>query len=807
MVNRTRIPTMSRPLLFPLLCMITGLYLADSQGWFFPEVLPPLLFVCTFAVLFLRNRWPFITCLGILFLVWGNLSLRPFLNPSLSASDISRFITSEKIGVEGIIDTRPAEGERGTGIYLQVEKVYRGNLWAKAEGRLYLHVGSGEVPVSTGDRIRFLTPLRTPRLLSLPGEFDYGRYLAHRKVYTTAFVRTADEVVLMRSKIKYPLRRAVDEIAARTSAFMERAVPTREGDIVRALIIGDRGAVGKEIEELYARTGVNHILSISGFHVGVIASFLFFMLLTGAKTSERLLLGFNMRRVLLLVTLPVLLVYFFLTGAAPATARSVIMISVLVVALWLERESDPMNSLVTAAFLILALWPPALFDLSFQLSFLAFWGMIILVPAVMGIFRGLKSRWSRAGALLLAAGFAATAATFVPIAYHFHRTSIIGLVANFAVVPLMGYGAVILGFAALPFIFLWGEMATLLLRGAAFFVHLSDCAITWLAAMPELPSWTPSQPQLSLFFVLVAAVTFVASVRGRIAVAVVITAAFIAAGLWEQSAAKGKLVINFLSIGQGEATLITFPDGKRMLVDGGGNGWEGGSSVGERLLVPALRRLGADRLDFVVMTHAHPDHAEGLISAVKSFPVGEFWESGINEETTIYRELTALLKAGKIPVRRVHGGSTSIPVGGAVIEPMGPMVGTSPDGNENSLVFRLSYGTFSMLFTGDIGAVTEKALVAKGGSLHSTVLKVPHHGSRHSSSPPFLRAVSPEVALIATGYGNSHGLPTQEVLDRLGRVYAAVFRTDLDGTIVISVDEEGYDIIRWKERGLGGHSH
>ena len=792
---------MERPLAVPLFAAILGLSLSGIFSYFVPvDILPPLLAV-TFLSIFVRRGYPFIVALALLMFACGNLSLRPFVAPDFTPNHLVRLCRDEPLIVEGVIDSRPEATERGGRIYLQAEQVFAENTRASVTGRLLLYVGEGRAPFLTGDRVRFATRLQRPRNYGLPGEFDYTAYLACRSVYVTGFARRAADVILIRQGVAYPFQRRIDALAARLGAFIDASVPSTEGAILRALLLGDMGYVSRATKDAYSRTGVNHILSISGFHVGVIALFVFQLLVWTARRSELILLHLNLRRFALLLTLPVLVFYLFLSGAAPATVRSVIMIGFYVLALGLEREVDPINSLLLAAACILLLSPPALFDVSFQLSFLALWGIIVLTPLFMVPFGRVTGRIPRKLLLFLMASAAATVATALPVAYYFHRVSATGLISNFFVVPLMGYGAVVLGFSALPLAAGVPLLARYLLAAAAFLVRLSNAIIVLLARIPTLPVFAPSRRDLFLGYLLLAAVTFVGGRRRRMVSCGLLACAWGGMLLLSHDPDRGKLSVVMLSVGQGESTLITFPDGRRMLVDGGGNAREGGADVGERLVAPALWRLGVRRIDVMVLTHPHPDHLQGLKYVAATFPVGEFWEAPTPAGIAEHDELHRILFERQVPVRLVTAASPATVIGGVRLEPLAPepsppeALSDDDDLNDRSLVFRLVCGRFRMLFTGDIGADAEKRLALCPERVACTLLKVPHHGSRYSSSASFLAAAAPKMALISAGYHNSFHLPAPATLAALERRRIAVYRTDLDGTIRVRCGADGENVV------------
>lgn len=782
----------ARPLFIPLVSTIAGLCAALPGGWVIRLPILPLVLALCLALAFVRNRLPFLACLSLSFFVWGNQALEPLLTPRLPGDSVVHLAGNEPHLVEGVIDERPQWREAGGRITLRVTRVFNGMRPAPASGRLLLYIGEGRGQFLSGDLVRFESRISIPRNFGTPGEFDYERFLSLQEVYATAFVPTASHVILIRSRVRYPLANFMDGLAEDLGNRMGRLVPGAEGAVLRALILGEGGSVPEAVKELYTRTGVNHILSISGFHVGVIAFFVFQLLFRAARQSQFLLLHGNLRRSVLVLTIPILLFYLFLTGAAPATVRSVVMITAFILALLLERESDTLNSLMLAALLILASSPAALFDMSFQLSFMAIWGILVLTPVLMAPFRNLGDGIPRKLLLFFMVSLAATVATIVPVSLYFHRTTLTGLIANFLIVPLMGYGAVVLGFSALPLLAIAHPAAEILLAAAGLLVRISGSILTMLDRLPQLPVWRTSGIDFFLAIAGLAAVSFITGRRARVSCCCAVAALFVAVRFPLPDGNAGKLRVDFLSVGQGEATLVTFPDGKRMLVDGGGNPREGGSDPGERLLAPALWSMGVDRLDYLVLTHTHPDHLKGLLFPARAFRIGEFWESGISDWSREYRELREILAAKGVPVRRVDASTPPLALGPARIEFLSPSrderraaSGGEGDLNEGSLVFRLMMDKFAVLFTGDMGPEAERRLSRNPSALRCTFLKVPHHGSGSSSSEQLLAAASPAYALIGAGYGNRFGLPAAGTLSRLRRRGVAVLRTDLDGSITV----------------------
>jgi competence protein ComEC len=756
-----------------------------SQWFILPAVLSLI-----YGLIFKRTYVVVIT-LAALSLLWGNHSAISFAPRSLPSEHIARKISDSPVTVVGILYQRPQKKEQTTRLFIEAESVDG----TASTGRILVSVKNGTVPVMTGDRLSIVTKLREPHKLGIPGEYDYPRALAAQGIFVTGFLADSADIAQLQDRVSFPFQRKIDETALWLCRFIEKSVKPPESGVLQALLVGERGTVSPEIEALYARTGVNHILSISGFHVGILAVVAYQLLAMVARRSERLLL-YNIRWKLMLATLPLLVFYLLISGSAPATIRSVLMIAACFLALLLERETDSVNTLALAAFAILAISPGALFDLSFQLSFIALWGILVLSPVLINLYHAPRKGLLYRGVQFIAVSAAAIAATLMPVAYSFHRVSIVGLLSNFVVIPLLGYGAVVVGFSALLISPLLPKVATILLKITALMVKWSNSAMYWLDRIPQLPRFTPTLLEVYLSICLLCVFTIFKNPRNRLLGSVLLFSVACFARVAYKDADKNMLKLYFFSVGHGDSTFIRFPDGSNMLVDGGGQLQEGGFDVGERILAPALWTLGVDRIDRLVLSHPHPDHVKGLEFIARNFVVGEFWESGYPSEYPSYLGLKAVLESRGVPVRVINGKVLPFTAGGAVIEPLAPPAPSNVhdlinigelEANEESIVFRLTQGRFSMLFTGDAGFESEAQLLKKPLTLKSMVLKVGHHGSRHSSSVPFLKAVSPRLSLISVGYHNNFHLPAAETVADIKRVRSDIHRTDLDGTLELTI--------------------
>jgi competence protein ComEC len=264
------------------------------------------------------------------------------------------------------------------------------------------------------------------------------------------------------------------------------------------------------------------------------------------------------------------------------------------------------------------------------------------------------------------------------------------------------------------------------------------------------------------------------------------------------------LTVTFLDVGQGDAAVVEAPGGAVMLVDGGGVR-DGAFDPGARIVEPFLRARGIGRVDIVALSHPHPDHMSGLFRIIERFPVGALWTSGDDGHNPEYGRLLSLARKHRVPAPQVAATT----LGGASIEPLGPFWGShagerigAPAGltvNDASLVLRVGFAGRGVLFAGDLEADGEGELVGRrdaGQAVAADVLKVPHHGSRTSSSPELVDAVAPALAVMSLGWRNQFRFPAPEVVARYESRGARVMRTDRDGAITVTIRPDGGVAVR-----------
>lgn len=779
-----------RPLLIPLVFLAAGslleYLLAISVSIFIPLV---FLFLLVSALPF-RNRLLFNCLLALFWMSWGMAALAPVFRDVNVSSGISAY-DGRSVLVEGIVVQRPTimiEGER---IILEVERVFTESSESAASGSLLLTISKGHGNWLPGDRIRCPVKIRIPKLLGLPGEFDYGRYLALRGINATGWIKSSESVVLMRGSARSSWHRNIDKMALRSQEFIRQSLPDPyQRGVVLALATGNQQEVSPDLAAAYVRAGVTHILSVSGFHVGVVAAVWVVLLRWLLLRWEWLALQVDLRRATLLSTLPLMLLYLFFTGGAPATARSVFMLAVVVLAAWSEREVDVLDALLLAAFVLLLQDPGVLFDISFQLSFMSLWGLIVLTPILIApVEHLLRQGWQRMLVMFLAASLAAVLATMAPVLAAFHQVSFAGIPANLVVVPLLGYGATVLSTVAVPLSFFMPSLAGLLLKLAGWLVQLSNFFVQWISQIPVFHSFSVGNADLFVTIALLAVFSFVHQRRPRIFACSLLFAALLLIHLWPDPAMDGKLKVTFLSVGQGDAALFQLPDGRSMLVDGGGYLRDTGRDFGEQYLVPALHSLNVKQIDVMVLTHPHPDHLGGLPAVAEQFRVREYWQGTSIGQGADYQRLIKALVGQKTQTRVLQQGDRLQVGQGLLVSVLSPPSRVQSDQifNDDSLVLHLQQDSFSVLMMGDAGFAVEELLL-KQYITPVTVLKVGHHGSKTATGESFLQRIKPELAVISAGAGNSFGLPADEALERISQHGVVIYRTDQQGCIQILSD-------------------
>lgn len=713
--------------------------------------------------------------------------------PPTDSSHIRAFISDRQVAVEGTVQSISKRPNGRSVVDLKTHRVISEGIAAPVRGKLRLYIKEGMPPAAPGDIIRFLTRLRAPRAFATPGEFDFPRHLASEDIFVTAFLAQADGMVKTGSQRPAELATVMERQRASVAGLIDRSLEPALAPLVRALVIGDKGEITPAQRELMGRAGISHLFAISGLHLGLIATFLYIGGLFFYRRCESLLLFGPPRRCLPPLLLPLLGAYLLFTGNGLPTLRAFVMTLAGALLFLGARRTPPLKLLAATAFLVLIMDPLALFSPSFQLSFAGVLGLLVLLPrwqpTIAVLPRGLK----KAGTLA-AATLAATITTAPLVLLHFHLLAPAGLVANMAAVPAVGLLAVPLGLIGTILSQFWADGASLAFLGCGRVIQGVLLLAEWIVNLPLLGGWRVycSPLQIMAALLLVGTVLLPRGMERSVQLRGALLTLAVLCLLWQP--APSGLTVTALSVGQGDATLLSMKNGRHYLVDGGGL-YSDTFDVGERLVAPALGRLGVRALDAVILTHDDLDHRQGLRHVLEHFPVRAFWSSASPKE--IHPSLKRVIDEKRIPTIRlpkgwsVLDGSQETPF--SIFNP-----GLREKShNDSSLVLYAGHGEDGVLLTGDMEHAGVIHLLETGPPLPVTLLKLPHHGSRHSSPELLLDRFAPADAFVSAGADNRFDLPHQTVLKELRRRRIQIHRTDLHGSLQFSTRGRGWETRYW----------
>jgi competence protein ComEC len=694
------------------------------------------------------------------------------------------------VTLEGVLvdDARPY-GDSHL-LTIEIDRYLAGDSWQPAALRVDVVVShlsgagaSGRSPDGflTGDRY-----LITGRVISAAWSPAASRY-------SSAVVREA-EVTLLEPKSSGAAR-LLGSLRSRLSRSIDRTSPEPAAGLIKAMVTGERTGLSSETRDAFRRSGTSHVLSISGMHVGIVA--------VASIAGAAAVLG-RRRQVYLLLPMVAVWGYAALAGFTPPVARAAIMASILIAGRALGRQRSVAPALGLAAAAMAGLDPPVLGDVSFQLSFLAILGIVLITP---GATRAGESLIDRFDPLLPRAASAFLHTVNAGVAMSIGAISLTAPVVavRFDSISVWGTPATLLQVPALPFLIVFGglEAASGLIwhpigaLAAAPAWATAGYVIAIAELFARLPGGAirPEGPALAaavIYYVALVALLNVERLRECAAAftpavadaassaagfaarpirprkgapKVLLLAALGVAGLaWAGALATpaGRLDVTFFETEGGDSILIRTPSGRQVLIDGGD------SSLGAIRALSSRMPFWDRSIDMVILTHPHADHARGLLAVLERYRVDTILDSPSEYDSGVYREWLATADAeGARRMGAIPGTSITLDRDVTVQIVFAQPEAVAPDPNDRSIVLRLTYGEAVFLFTGDLSSVAERRILDAGIDVRAHVLKVGHQGSRGSSSNAFLSAVSPSIAVVPASIGNRFGHPHVEALERI----------------------------------------
>nr|WP_286670599.1 DNA internalization-related competence protein ComEC/Rec2 [Fodinibius salsisoli] len=630
-----------------------------------------------------------------------------------------------------------------------------------------------------GDRLHFaatIYPLEAP---TNPHVFNYKSYLASQDIYIQSGldqiynIQKTGEVFSWNS-----IRRAV--LAAIDHNFSHETAP-----LAKALLIGYKNELDQKTKLAFSRSGLSHIMAVSGLHVGFILA-PFWIIIPFFWTFR------YGKQVGLLLMVGLLLFYAGLTGFSASVTRASLTGGFIMYGRLFHKVRNSKNLTAVAAFIILLINPSDLLSIGFQLSFGAVYIILLVAPIVSKLIPNwIQYRWYGTPVMAMIISLIVQVGLFPLLGYYFGEFSLVGPLANAMVVPLLGIVVPLALLLLLPAM-VWPVTVSLINTPVDYFLSGLNKWVSMMAGWEW--SWLQVHIESSILFVVWIAIIFLIATlpipRLRWKFVIILLGIF----CWQQAQQlvqkfqTAPLALTVFDVGQGDATLIATPGGKHYLVDTGR--WQPGYSSAEYVLIPYLEGEGIRKLDGIFLSHPHADHIGGMVELLQQVPIDTIYNSGVAYDSDLFKRYQQLAAEKNVPVIGLQAGESLTLEPGISLLVYGPNAeATSSNINNQSLIFEMIYGSTEFLFMGDAETEQEQQLVRSFPRLLNTdFLKVGHHGSKTSSSHALLEAASPAIGVASLRWRNRFGHPHKEAIRRMRRDSMEIHFTSLNGAVRVYSD-------------------
>lgn len=729
---------------------------------------------------------------------------------------IYKKISTEEQTYIGTIISDAKKGEYKTSYTIKIESI-NGDIKYK-DIKLIVNIPNKEnIKLEYGNKIKFIGNYNAPEVQRNYKGFDYSEYLKTLKIYGT-ITYSEGEIKTLKIQNINTVKLITHKISKKIENNIKEILKQKEGGLLIGILLGNNENIDEEIKEDFRNSGIYHILAVSGAHMSYVILGITYLLdkisISRRKKETIKMLG--------------IIFFMLITNTSISVTRAGIMGIITLGASFFYKRKDTINSVCLSMIIILIYNPYSIKSISFQLSYGGVIGILLLNKPYIRLLKNIKlnkknivstQREVKLIKLEAISTILSAQTMIIPIMIiNFHTISLTFLFANILVSYLIG-AVIILGFicaflslisldiAGFIAIFL-NQLLKLLIFIAKFFgdlplskiyiatphmlsILLYYITICWQSGVMSSPSPVKSVKQVKFAIGNFSHITshfscLISHILPLILIITIILSNYIFI--------PTELKIHFIDVGQGDSTLIITPNNKKILIDGGGtmNSSEN-YDIGKDTLVPYLLNRGVKKIDYIMISHFDADHCQGLIAVLDSLKVKNIIISKQAEKVYNYEKIMEIAVKKKINLMVVKRGdiiNVDNNVEIKIIYPESKLY--FDDINSNSIVAKLTYNKFIMLFTGDIESKAEERIVnIAQNELKSTILKVAHHGSKTSSTEELLKAVKPQIALIGVGKDNKFGHPNEEIIKRIESYGTKIYRTDEHGEITIRINEEG----------------
>lgn len=796
--NTYRFPFSRYPAVRIVLVLIAGILLFYCYE---PSLLLSGLFIGTLILIFVIVEWrgsaiistflpklAAILFLGII-LVFGMLRSALYEESRHSKTvELIELSEWEEIQITGKIQSISYTSSGKERWDVEVDSTFLGDLISTQNYKARILADEVDTKATLGDHV-FLSGMIIPISEKRnPQDFNYKQYLDSQGISAQIKAEKLIKIVANNSISEWIWWRE-QALNLVDKNFSEETAP-----IAKALLVGFKQELDTESKSAFARSGLSHIMAVSGLHVGFIVAPFWVIIPFFWTRKYGKIIGFCLL-VLLLIS------YMGITGFSPSVSRASVMAFFLSYGKLYHKINDSINLTAAAALVLLIYNPSQLFDIGFQLSFSAVLIILLILPVIQNLLPyWIRIRWYGKPLMVVIVSIVVQFGLYPLQVYYFGEISLISPLANALFVPLLGI-VVPLSLVALFVTAVFPAIGFVLNFPSQIFLSwMNDFVLT--TAQWEW-AWTTATLESSfifvfwLFLIFTIAASHISAMRWKLLIGLLTSLCVMLSASLSQQLQPAKLTVTYFDVGQGDAALLNTPSRKNILIDAGV--WSPGYNSGKSVIFPHLKTKGIEKLDAVILSHPHADHIGGIIDLIEKIPIDVIYNSGYQYESNLYQNYIALAKEKSIPVKSLQAGD-SLSIDPAllflVLGPDGNIYNSDP--NEHSVVLNVIYGESEFLFTGDAGIHQEERLLHQYGDLLDTdVLKVGHHGSRTSSGIQFLNEVTPKLAVISLAESNRFRHPHRAAVNRLGQTDAELLFTSMEKAIILESDGTRIRRIEW----------
>lgn len=690
----------------------------------------------------------------------------------------------DEISIIGTIVSDPQEKEYKTKYILKIDTINSNKKYKNT--KVILYTKKEKETLKYGDKIELVGNFKLAQERRNPGGFDYRFYLKTKKIY--GIVTTKNTKRLKENNVNI-----ISMIANKTANVIKnqskKLLENKKACLLIGLLIGDTDEIDEETKEDFRNSNLTHMLAVSGLHVSYVLLAVNYII-TKVKIHKKLSK---------IIVMLLILFFILVTGATPSVLRAGTMTIYLILGGIFYRRISVFSSLNLSLLVIIIMNPYCLFDVGLQLSYAGTIGIVYLYPIIK------EKIYNKANSILIT--ISANIVIIPIMLYNFNTISLTFFISNLLAGPIIGI-IIILGFSIIIISLIFFPIANIFSKILNLLIILFLNTAKACANLPfsKIFIITPTLKFIFLYYCLLVFIIIKERIQIRIniklrnkVIAILIILVIINPIKYFSNIKQSNLKIYFVDVGQGDSTCIVTPKNKIILIDGGGNSKDENYDIGKQTLLPYLLDKKINKIDYCIVSHFDSDHCGGLMYILKNLKVKNIIIGKQYEEYENYKEFIKIAKDKKINIRVVEAGEKITIEKNLYIDILWPInrekMVIQNAINNNSLVFKLRYINFSMLFTGDIEEIAEKEILDKYKEntefLKSTILKVAHHGSKTSSTKEFINIVKPKYAVIGVGKDNKFRHPSNVTIENLKTINTEIYRTDEMGEISINVNIKG----------------